>query len=118
MKEKSQFVCPFCNGPIYVKRIVIKTKYESGVGKKYYCTCRGYRKMRQLAEKYRKEKIRTYKACERLSKKAKKYEEISDMNHSLNSYPNYVNYISFSLLGIMDSFDITKRDPFDITKGL
>ncbi len=108
MKEKSSFVCPFCNGPIYVKKMVVDSEIESSIIKHYYCTCRGYRKMQRITDAYTKEKLRTYKACERLSDKARKYEEICAANEAGNVYTGFVNYISFALLGIKDSSDIKK----------
>ena len=105
MKEKSSFVCPFCNGPIYIRRKMLKAIDEETVIKEPYCTCRGYKKMKRITEKCRKERLRYYLACKRLAAKADKIEERSK---ALIDYENPANYISFYLLGIKDSFDITK----------
>ena len=102
-KERSNMFCPFCEKPLYYKRVTIDSESESATIKIYWCRCRQYRQAVRLTDKYLKFRSNAYK---KRASMVRRFKDIVDSSYVRGHFLPYKNYATYNFLGIMDDRDI------------
>lgn len=102
-KERSNLLCPFCEKPLYFKRMSIDSELESVVVKTYWCRCRQYRQATRLTDRFIKFRDNAHKKRYRM---VRKFQNIVDSSSVRGIFLPYKNYATYNFLGIMDDRDM------------
>ena len=102
-KEKSDILCPFCEKPLYFKRITIDSDYESAIIKMYWCRCRQYRQAVRLTDKFLKLKKDTFKKRDRM---IRRFKRIVEGSYVRGYFVPSKKYATYNFLGLMDDRDM------------